>query len=318
MKKMNSLKLSLVFCSIAALLACGGGTKDITLADGNPTPDAFAPVSSKPTTQGVSNAAGYGDPNVQAAFDILNGARGRCGFGYWAKSAELEQSAIHHTSYMATNNVSGHTEDPALPGFTGREVRDRAYAAGFDARYDQGELVGIGGSAQDIAYRLLSATYHLGGVIGSTQKVGMAAGISGNGTYLLTIDVADINYLGQHLASNTVSTYPCQGESVATNHANEIPNPLPDRAAQSYGPPFALRTRDDQKINVTSYSIKAGGAPIEVTLLNSETDGSGQIQPSQAYVIPLSPLTSGVEYTFDASGDVGGVPFTTHYTTVAR
>lgn len=313
---MKNSKFAIVaLLTASALIACGTPEEKV---NGNPTPDVFAPVTAKPSLQGPIGAAGYGDPNVQAAFDILNNARGKCGFGYWSKSAALEQSAINHTSYMASNNKFAHTEEPGLPGFTGKEVRDRAYAAGFDARYDQGELIGIGGTAQDIAYRLLSATYHLGGVIGSAQKVGMAAGIAGNGTYLLTIDVADTNYLGQRLASKTVETYPCQGESVATHHANEIPNPLPDRAPQSYGPPFAMKTRDDQTITVVNYSISAGGVPIETTLLTSETDGSGQIQPSHAYVIPLSPLTSGVEYTFEASGTVDGNPFTKKYTTVAR
>ena len=313
MKIVKICIMTLVATSV--LMACGTTEEEV---NGNPTPDAFAPVPARANLQGPIGATGYGDPNVQAAFDILNNARGKCGFGYWSKSDALERSAINHTSYMASNNKFGHTEEKGLPGFTGEEVRHRAYAAGFDARYDQGELIGIGGTAQDIAYRLLSATYHLGGVIGSAQKVGMAAGVAGNGTYLLTIDVAYTSYLGQRLASKTVETYPCQGESVATHHANEIPNPLPGRAAQSYGPPFAMKTRDDQTINVTSYSISAGGSPIETTLLTSETDGSGQIQSSHAYVIPLSPLSSGVEYTFEASGNVGGVPFSKRYTTVAR
>lgn len=317
MKKQNLLKILIGCVAVASLMACG--TEDeITLADGNPTPDAFKPAGSKATLQGPIAQAAYGDPNVQAAFEILNGARGRCGFGYWHKDGKLEQSAVNHTKYMIANNEIAHTETPGKPEFTGAEVRDRAYFAGFDARYNQGELVAWGGPAQDLAKGLLAATYHLGGVIAATQKVGMTAGVFKDGTYILTIDTADTNYLGQKLAVNTVETYPCQGESVATSHTNESPSPLPGRAASTYGPPFALRARDDLKIDVTSYSISAGGSPIQTTLVTADNDSSGLVHPNSSYVLPLQPLSSGVTYTFDASGTVNGVPFSKHYTVVAR
>jgi uncharacterized protein YkwD len=294
--------------TMVAVTGCGNEEE----VNGNPTPDVFnhVPATSNIKAQGAN--AAYYDAELQAAFDILNGARGRCGFGYWVKDAALKLAAENHVSYMVQNKVLSHTEIPGRPAFTGREVSDRAYAAGFDARYGVGELAGYGGAAE-VANNLLAATYHLGGVISSTQKIGMAFE-SG----YFSAELADTQYLGQRLAKNQVATYPCQGEVIAPNHAAESPNPVPGRDATSLGSPFAIKTRDGQKLNVTSYEISLNGAPIQASLLNSENDPNGVIVPSYAYVLPLSPLASGATYAFKAAGDVDGVKFAVAYTVGVR
>jgi hypothetical protein len=56
----------------------------------------------------------------QIAFDEINRLRINGGFGAMIYSEALMQSSKNHVKYEILNNVgAGHTEDPALPGFTG-------------------------------------------------------------------------------------------------------------------------------------------------------------------------------------------------------
>ena len=303
-----------LFATVFAMgvLAAGCGISEDTVNE-NPTPDAFSPVPATSNLQGPSANAAYSNPDLQAAFNILNGARGRCGFGYWVKDAKLNLAAENHVSYMIQNKTLTHTEIPGRPAFTGKEVSDRAYATGFDARYGVGELAGYSGSASEIANNLLAATYHLGGVISSTQKVGIAFGAG-----YFSAELADTQYLGQRLAKNQVATYPCQGEVIAPSHAAESPNPVPGKDATSLGSPFAIKTRDGQRLNVTSYEITLNGVPVQTSLLKSDNDPNGVIVPSYAYVLPMQPLVSSATYAFKASGDVDGVKFAVAYTVSVR
>lgn len=295
--------------SMVALMGCSSEEE----VNGNPTPDVFSYVPAASNLQTQSANPAYPDPDLQAAFDILNGARGRCGFGFWVKDAALKLAAENHVSYMVQNTALTHTEIPNRPAFTGQNIGQRAKYAGFDARYGVGELAGYAGSAAEVANNLLAATYHLGGVISSTQKIGMAYGAG-----YFSAGLADTQYLGQRLAKHQVATYPCQGEVIAPSHATESPHPMPGRDATSLGSPFAIKTRDGQKLNVTSYEISLNGVPIQATLLNNENDPNGMIDSNYAYVLPLSPLASGATYAFKADGDVDGVKFTVAFTVGVR
>jgi uncharacterized protein YkwD len=108
---------------LAALLAsgCGGGGED------------DAPPSAAPAIS-VSNASYAPGSPQRLAYDQLNAARQRCGFGLLAQSARLDLAAAAHGNYMSLNSEFGHGEVPGKPGFTGATPLDRALAAGYAPR----------------------------------------------------------------------------------------------------------------------------------------------------------------------------------------
>src|SRR4051812_38552933 len=154
-----------------ALSGCGGG-------GGGDSPPPSSPASTATPASSVSAASYAAGSPQRLAYDQLNAARSRCGFGLLAQSAQLDQAAAAHGNYMSVNGDFNHGEDPAKPGFTGATPIARAIAAGYSPRAS-GEDLSLGGSfsgstAADSVRNLLAAPYHAQSLLTGFRDVGFS------------------------------------------------------------------------------------------------------------------------------------------------
>ena len=323
----------------ALLAACGGGGGGGTGTAVTPAPvDPFVPST---ITVATTLPTYPGGSEELAAFNTLNNARTTCGFGGLNQNTVLDQAALNHNFYMATNNVFGHGETPGLPGYTGSNSNDRATAAGYPlARQSFSEnLAGNWGSAVTKAgfgavgmTRLLSAPYHLEGLVGPHREVGISVRSSGAtgsgadyivsgflpGAWLSSSSGSTSTLPAQRQSSTDVLTYPCQGiTGAAYQLRDETPNPVTPRnlLTNPIGHPIFIQLLLGRVLVVTSVSVT--GPAGSVALLPTMTyanDPNFLLSPHQAIVMPNLPMTPNTTYSVVINGTNNGTPFTRSFT----
>ncbi|MDO8439799.1 MAG: CAP domain-containing protein [Polaromonas sp.] len=320
-------------CALLAVAGCGGGGDDGD--DAASSADARVPAL-------VASSYAAGSEEL-AAFNLLNAERARCGFGTLAQSAQLDAAATGHADYQSLNNLFTHVQDPvAYPsGFTGEVPSDRVAAAGYPgAGVVADEIVRfVGATRKDgLGTRgvrdLLSAPYHLRGLMGGYRDVGVSVrssadvGSSAGGLVYLQINAAYKDGAGpQSLAAGEVSTYPCEGTTgVNRQLRNETPNPVPGRdlAVNPLGAVVYVAVREGNTLRIRSAVMTEVQTGRTVTLRPPVTAGNdphgpcqeGCFEPHQGYLAADAPLLANAPYQVVLNGSSNGVAFNRVFTFV--
>jgi hypothetical protein len=262
-----------------------------------------------------------------AAFNYLNGIRGRCGFGLLKQDTRLDQAADDHSNYLAINlptlGALTHVQMPSLPGFTGVTTVDRARFRGYPlgGQSDAGS-VAEGVAAVEPALGLLrgtlvltQSTYHALGALSDNIDVGLGTRVA-NGASVVTIKYGvQRRGLDQRLAGDTIALYPCDGEvNTLRVHPAESPDPMPGFVLGTYGAPVIAKVRDDQLLTIDSWTIApSGGAPLAATIRAYRRDPNNGMPLNFAALIPNAVLAPNTTYNVVLRGKNSGIPFERRY-----
>jgi uncharacterized protein YkwD len=330
----RSLRLLVFVAALTCLLvACGGG--------GGSAPTSATPIQKLP--QGGWPESTYAAPSQELiAYNTFNQARVSCGFGYLQQNAQLDTAALNHVVWQFKNNLYQHGENPGTLAYTGTTSWERMLAAGYVQgtgavqanevlTYNRPILSGYGLSA---AISLLSAPYHLVGLMNSNREIGISiktGGPVGSGAdiespsslpgILLVADMAaNTSHPAQLQEPDEVLTYPCAATvGTATALFTEVPSPIPSRnlATQPVGQPIFVQVLKGQVLTLTASSIvktsDAAVVPLAVTL-TSANDPNAKVLPHQAILIPDQPLTANTSYSVTLQGTNNGQAFLKNFT----
>lgn len=316
---------------LAVLAACGGG------GGGTSTPTAAAAITAAEIASASSLPFEVLGAEELAAFNLLNFERERCGFAVMTRDASLDAAAKAHADYQLLNSVVTHTESSALSGFSGTLPSDRVLAKGYSgAGGVTDEIVGLMGTGVQKTGAgvsgirgLLSAPYHLRGLMGGYRDIGLSVRAStdmttppgATPTVILQIDAAYKSTLGPQLpASTSVNTYPCEGTSgVNRQLSNESPNPVKDRdlSVNPLGAVVYVAVRQGNVLSITSASMiqMSNGQAVPLRApVTAATDpygpcSEGCYKRHEAYVAADVPLVANTAYQMVITGTNSGTAF---------
>lgn len=264
-----------------------------------------------------------------AAYNALNAARSKCGFGYLRQNPAIDHAVADHITWMVNNNTFSHFETPGTQGY---DVSSRVQAAGYN--YTQvGEVIAQRTGANKSGWgalsvrNLLAAPYHLMGMMDSNREIGVSVGSGAttgfaSGRYAMTvIDVGASSAVPPQVqGAGDILTYPCQGvTNTAYRLSNESPNPLPGRdlLANPIGQPIFIQVKPGQTLALTTASITttAGAHPVDIaTTLTADTDPNRRLSANQAIIVPNAPMAPSTQYTVTINGTNNGANFTRQFT----
>lgn len=322
----------LLLSAVLALSGCGGGDND------NDIRSAFG--ASRSPTPATTIASNYTEGSEErAVFELLNEERIRCGFGTLTQNAQLDTAARGHADYQALNDLFTHVQDQAAfpRGFTGERPIDRVTAAGYlNAGLVADEIVRFTGTDQKAGLGtrgvrdLLSAPYHLRGLMGGYRDVGVSVRSSADvgstaRRVVVQLNAAYTTSAGpQRVPAGEVRTYPCEGTaSVNRQLRSEFPNPIPDRdlAVQPLGPVVYVAGREDATLLIRSAAMTEADTGRTVALRPPVTAANdpyrfcqeGCFQPHEAYLAADAPLPANTRYRVTVSGSSDGAAFSREF-----
>ncbi len=312
------------------LTACGGGDSTSTT-----TPAVVAPVTppaiSVPTPAAATPATTYQIGTAEtAAFNVLNSERTACGFGALTQNARLNQATRLHANYIVKNDINTeHWEtQPNAPYYTGYAPIDRVLAIQYD---DTGNMPSVysevvalinapattSASGPENIRTLLSAPYHMIGMLENLNDVGMALASSAD-VNASTPGLQAFDLLLAKKTSATVTpvtqvlTYPCNGtQGTMTGLFNESPNPLPNRdlSTQPVGQPIFIESPTGSKLTINNVTVlDAQGAAVPTQSFTTATDSalaSITALNNVGFALPLQPLQPYTRYHVTASVTYG-------------
>lgn len=339
---------------LMCLTACGGGgggsATTVTTASAaaisasSSASDAQSPPV-PPVPQLVASGYATGSEELDA-FNLLNFERSHCGFGTLTQSLQLDAAAKAHADYQILNNVVSHTEIRGKSGFTGVSPYDRVAAQGYSgadgvtdeivALIGTDSKTGLGASG---VRGLLSAPYHLRGLVGGYREMGVSIRSStdlgrSTPTVVLQINAAFKTTAGpQLLGSTDINTYPCEGTTgVNRQLTNETPNPIPGRdlAQQPLGAVVYVSVRDGNTLEIKTSSMTEVPTGKAITLRSPVGDRArpassnsvatakdpyapcieGCFKSHQAYIAADAPVLANTDYRVQISGSNNNTPFT--------
>jgi hypothetical protein len=322
-----------------ALVACGGGSGETSSST------TIMPTPSTQTLQTNPTADYHQDSVGRLAFNLMNSQRSQCNFGTLNQHAALDLAALSHAKYLVFNGLSDfHTEVLGKPLFTGATPQEQIAHAGYSAQPDalSAQLVTITTSVpsdidalQFAAWRmsqaeqsvrsLLSAPYHLSGMMLGARDMGVAQVLSNDvlnapvNRLAFNLFLASASGAGIQQAPDTqVSSYPCAGVTgTQTGLFNESPNPIPNAAGSSNlsaGQPVLIHAPLGQTLTVQDFSMTDpnGLTPVEAALLtqdhpqynpnNLPANSNAQLASNEAIILPLAPLAANTIYHVVVNG----------------
>lgn len=309
-----SIPALLLALTTTLLSACGGGGG----GGGSGTPTT-PPTDNLQTTSKANYAAGSSE---HAALRLLNNARGACGFGLLNQNTQLDQAAVKHAQYLVGEKFNdGHNESVSTSRFfTGATTAERINAAGYRLSFLSAQIVTSTGVAKSTAQAeeavksLLSAPYHLSGMISGAREVGIAhveskdvGNIeSPNELVFKMLLATPTGQVLQQAAADRITTYPCQGTTgTRTGLFNESPNPIPSRDLRTnpIGQPIVVHAALGQTLSNLSFSVKdPSNNVIDAQLLTSSNDPNKLLLGNEAIIMPLAPLSANTTYRVDVAG----------------
>lgn len=312
----------------AALTACGGGggsggdvAKDGTTIGGS-------------TTGSESQLINVGTAPAQAALTLLNNQRIACDFKALVQNDALNKVAFNHAAYLVTEGASGHEEINTLnPYYRGKKPEYRvkhanpAYSANTNFSSDEQLNVvefftetSLSNKphtvyAENALKGLLSAPYHIKGLLNDDKDVGVSYVAAKNKNYIPNKISEDNPYahvalnfegaikqvdFGSNEPNGSVVTYPCQGiTGTKTALYNESPNPFAERNLETnpIGQPIYIRVPKASRISLESATIKdAANQTVTYIPLTQANDINHLLQANELFLIPDKPLKAYVRY----------------------
>ena len=303
----------------ATVVAPGSVTDSNTANNGAQLAITVNPIAPSTLVTSVPAPTYAAGSQQLAAFNYLNGIRGRCGFGLLKQDTRLDQAADDHSNYLAVNfaqlGAIGHTQVPGLPGFTGVTVIDRTTARGYQGPTSEGVIFGAPTlSLQHFVAALLQTAYHSSAALGGLLDVGFGQRTIG-ASFVAVVYGQPQSGSSQQIAGDVIALAPCDGESNWLRvHAPESPNPMPGVPLGSYGAPLIAQVRDGQLLAVDEWTLTGpGGVAVSTTLRRFGSDPNNGVGISRAVLIPNTVLAANTTYNVVLRGKNSGIPFERRY-----
>lgn len=315
------------------LTACGGGG-----GGGIPLAATASPTStttSSPSTGNPQPSTAAPGSEEQAAFELLNNERLKCGFGALARNNALDAAARGHASWLLTNNAVGHYQVPGTPAFTGINPGDRLAAARYPAVLIEDLNTDVIGRSNAIGFgviavrALLSGPYHLMGLMVPYRDIGIsvmssdevAASTKTARRVTAQIDIAYTSSEGiDSPPHGAVLSYPCDGTiGTFTKLLGESPNPLPERnlAASPVGQGIYLVGDASKTLSISSALLqesRTGNTLALLPPLTGANDPNHVLKSNESIVVPDAPLKTSTAYRVTIVGTNDGSAFTKQFT----
>jgi len=247
-----------------------------------------------------------GDPSATSAvFQRLNAYRDKAMLSRLISSPELNLAAQAHADYLNTNNAFSHYETPGLPGYVGQNVAERVAMA----RYAWSRLAEAmeGGSAGAAGVDgLMAAIYHRFLLLSpSYTEVGI--GVAAHLTYeqVQVIDLALPQ--GAMVPSNRIAVYPADGQEwvpTSFNSDSEMPDPAPNLGSVGY--PVSIHFSEDYDTTLVDMQLFEGDVPLDLVLLDGDTD---PYVPKGYAVMATADLSPNTHYDALVRAQVNGRDF---------
>ncbi len=265
--------------------------------------------------------------------EYLNDMRRQAGLVPLAVNANLQASSQNHSHYLTLNTTTGHSEDPALDGYTGETPSQRGLEAGY---YSVSISENVSGGQEDIYSsidKLFAGIYHRFTFL-SMEKDEIGIGIEekhytfdlGNsllndlcqnhtyayGQYYYNacrdsekrIEVATYNAARDHYrtsedAPGIVVWPPQNGQAILPGFYAENPDPLPDHQVSGYPISVefnsALYPAAPEEVDLTLQDDE--GTPLEsIMLMDRDNDPQQYLTAHQFALFPLEHLEWGRRY----------------------
>jgi uncharacterized protein YkwD len=250
------------------------------------------------------------DSARQEALQRVNGYRQQAGLKPLKADSHLAEAAEAHAFYFFFNYGQGseaglgiHTEDSALPGFTGANGLLRARHFGY-AGDRAAEVINHVFSPHAAVQVWVDSVFHRLPIMDrETQAVGYGEAQVGP----LSIQVMDFGIGDPTTSSPVVYPVPNQQDTPSTFLGNELPSPVPADVDYPVGYPVTLQLGGADKLTISSARLLGPtGAAVPSYTLNP---GSNALALSQWSLLAKQPLQPGATYTVDLHGQLDGAPF---------
>ena len=277
------------------------------------------------------------------ALDYLNTLRASAGMVALSRNAALETAAANHADYLALNQVTGHYENSADPGFTGATPAERAAYAGYLSTQVLENVALDGGDAYKAIDSLMSAIYHRFGFLdlgideigiginsphftfdmGNSLLNALCGGtsFSGSGSYVwgvcadssFKISSTDFDAARQQtgLSNPAIVLWPPRsGRDIPPVFFEESPDPLPGHSVTGY--PVSVQFNEWKTaapVSVSAFSLFDDTTGSEVSyarrVLQPSDDVNGRFSAYQFAIFPLQRLEWGRTYRASVTYAVG-------------
>lgn len=299
----------------ATVVAPGSVTDSNTANNGAQLAITVNPIAPSTLVTSVPAPTYAAGSQQLAAFNYLNGIRGRCGFGLLKQDTRLDQAADDHSNYMALHQVLTHTQTQGMPGFTGVTVLDRGTFRNYGGFIGEGVVRGGASMTLTDALAVLAqAAYHSATAFAPVTDIGF--GQRTQGASFVTVNYGqDRSSILQQMAGDAVALAPCNGETGWLRvHAPESPNPMPGVPLGTYGAALTAQVRDGQYISVDSWTLTdPNGAMVPATQRAFGSDPNNGVAINRAVLIPNTVLAPNTTYNVVLRGKNSGIPFERRY-----
>jgi hypothetical protein len=252
--------------------------------------------------------------------DKVNGFRAGVGLPSLTEDPAVAEGAEAHAYFYLFNfgqsqlqGLGIHTEDQALPGFSGANslLRDRKFGYAGNRGAEVINHVAIPDGSIQV---WIDSVYHRYPLLARETSV---AGYGQAGFGIASISVMDLGVADPGRSDPIVYPVPDQADVPAYFNGQEVPDPVPQGATYPVGYPVTLQVGAGQTLTVTSGRL-FGSDNQEVPSYTLQPGASGVTQSEWA-LLAQHPLTPGARYTVEVIGKVDGQDFSKRWSfAVAR
>ncbi|GAC1605652.1 MAG: hypothetical protein NVS3B3_03940 [Aquirhabdus sp.] len=345
-------KLSVVLI-VGSLAACGGGggssTSTPPIAVTCASPQVLVNgvcTNPSPTVIPANLQTSVPIPTYQAgsvelqAFNELNNIRKLIGLGLLVQNSKIDLAAANHANYIALNidanaTAFGHSENAAMPGFTGVTPADRNVFAGYGIAV--GEDVASNNyiaAIQSPVQSLASTVYHRASILQQCFKdvgIGYRNHVTPIGLIVnpVVIDLGAQNGC-QTNASDFTYSYPMANQSnVPFSMTPENPMPFTDMPKDQYGNfdwdkgtsyPITIGVAAGSVLTMDSMTVTEQGStiPLDMRVLTAANDVNKFLTSDQITFVGKAPFKPSTTYNVVFKGASNGKAFTMSYPITTR
>jgi cytochrome c-type biogenesis protein CcmH/NrfG len=247
----------------------------------------------------------------EAALAAVNAARAKAQLPPAHQESLVDQGATSHAFYWIFNlanpglqKLEIHHELPGTPGFTGRNMQNRAVHFGFAQASMAEDITHSPGGPTGAISDWVDSVYHRFPIMRSDMS-GVGFGDAGIG--LLTIQVMDMSYSDHVSQERLMTPYPADGQTDVPEafFDNELPDPIPPGAPHPSGYPITLNFNPFVRVNIANYRINTpSGNALPAYVVYPQIDNDNVLS-----LLPATPLKAGTTYDVHVTGVIHGVSF---------
>jgi len=262
----------------------------------------------------IAAASAARDSERQSAYDSVNAGRQAVGLPGLKPDASLAAAAEAHAYYVLFNwgspglaGLGVHSEDQALPGFTGQNSAERDRHFGYPG-FQSAEVLNHTFTASAAVEVWVDSVYHRLPLLGR-ESTGFGYGEAQVGS--LAVNVMDFGVGVAQSAEPVVYPYQDQTGVPAGFVGNEVPDPAPN-ARYPVGYPITVAAGGADTLTIAGATVTpTGGSAVSVIL---DKPGLLDLDPNEAAILPAAPLVPGLVYTVKVRGLLDGRPWSDSWT----